>query len=212
MTCSDKDGTVLGLDAQPGFNPGWSDGTATQPAGFNKVTLRAGFAVDSVFNVGAQTGDGSEDLCPPATVVVGFAGGVSVAQYPKGWITGLQFQCANPFTNDNGSKRVKSLLTAKAPKLRQELSCAVYVATATDTWLSIANKNGITLNQLLRSNPGITGVITAGKKVFVPPCNNGVLQGTQVGTASTFATSVDLVSAQLSVALQQQAPDVEGGL
>jgi hypothetical protein len=44
------------LDAQPDFNPGWSDGTLRSTNGFNNISVYATSAVESLFGVGGQEG------------------------------------------------------------------------------------------------------------------------------------------------------------
>jgi hypothetical protein len=75
MYCSD--GTEVTIDAQPDFNPGWADGTVTQLSGFPTVSLMSGWALDSLFGVGAQSGGENTFACPSGMVVTGIAGGAS---------------------------------------------------------------------------------------------------------------------------------------
>jgi LysM repeat protein len=56
------------------------------------------------------------------------------------------------------------------------LSCRIHNTTATDTWQSIATKNKVLVNELIRSNPQVKGRITRGATVFIPPCNQGQKQ------------------------------------
>jgi hypothetical protein len=72
------------------------------------------------------------------------------------------------------------IVLALSLQVASGLSCPTVNATATDTWQSIAVRQKVVVTELIRSNPNITGSITSGAKVFIPPCNNGVLQGTQI--------------------------------
>jgi hypothetical protein len=55
-----SDGTELKLDAQPDFNPGWSDGTLRSTNGFNNISVYATSAVESLFGAGGQEGEQTE--------------------------------------------------------------------------------------------------------------------------------------------------------
>lgn len=61
--------------------------------GFTSIKIKAGWAIDSMFAVGAQSGDELIYNCPDNTVVTGIAGGMSPEKDSKGWISNLQFQC-----------------------------------------------------------------------------------------------------------------------
>lgn len=52
----------------------------------------------------------------------------------------------------------------------------LHVGTAADTWLSVASRYGIPVNEMIRANPNAKATLAAGTKLFIPPCNNGVLQ------------------------------------
>jgi hypothetical protein len=47
------------LDAQPDFNPGWSEGTLRSTNGFDSISVYATSAVESLFGVGGQNGEGT---------------------------------------------------------------------------------------------------------------------------------------------------------
>lgn len=55
-------------------------------------------------------------------------------------------------------------------------STQVHTATATDTWSTLVSRYGATVNEFMRANPTVPARITAGTKIFIPPCNQGVLQ------------------------------------
>ena len=52
----------------------------------------------------------------------------------------------------------------------------MHVATATDTWSTLVSRYGATVNEFMRANPSVPAKFGAGTKVFIPPCNQGVLQ------------------------------------
>jgi hypothetical protein len=51
-----SDGLELTIDAQPDFNPGWSDGTLCSLNGFTSISVYSTAAVESLFGVGGQNG------------------------------------------------------------------------------------------------------------------------------------------------------------
>ncbi|WIA16017.1 hypothetical protein OEZ85_012750 [Tetradesmus obliquus] len=59
------------------------------------------------------------------------------------------------------------------------LSCPTVTASPTDNWQTVAVKQQVGVTELMRSNPNVTAAVTTGTKLFIPPCNNGVLQNTQ---------------------------------
>uniref|UniRef100_A0A383W0W1 LysM domain-containing protein n=1 Tax=Tetradesmus obliquus TaxID=3088 RepID=A0A383W0W1_TETOB len=209
MTCSD--GTEVNIDAQPDFNPGWADGALAQANGFTSVSLKAGAAVDSLFGVGAQSGGERLFSCPPGMVVTGIAGGASPGQYPKGWVANLQFRCSNPFgTEGEGAALFGAMLRAPFPKVPFGLSCKTHTPSASDTWQSIASKYKVLASELMRSNPQIAGRCTANRPVFIPPCIDGVVQGTKVSgarTASARAIDQNLPLVQAAAAAETMNAD-----
>jgi hypothetical protein len=60
------------------------------------------------------------------------------------------------------------------------VSCRTINATSTDTWQTIAAKHKVLVNELIRSNPSIKGKVAKDNRIFIPPCNKGLLQGTKV--------------------------------
>jgi hypothetical protein len=82
--------------------------------------------------------------------------------------------------------------TAVAVQVPFGLSCKTHNASSADTWQSIASKHKVLVNELIRSNPQMAGRVTRNSALFIPPCINGVVQGTKREGASTaFATAVD---------------------
>ena len=82
--------------------------------------------------------------------------------------------------------------TAVAVQVPFGLSCKTHDASSADTWQSIASKHKVLVNELIRSNPQMDGRVTRNSALFIPPCINGVVQGTKREGASTaFATAVD---------------------
>uniref|UniRef100_A0A383VEF8 LysM domain-containing protein n=1 Tax=Tetradesmus obliquus TaxID=3088 RepID=A0A383VEF8_TETOB len=191
MTCSD--GTAITIDAQPGFDAGWAHGSVIQPNGFPSVAMKTGWAVDSVLGVGAQSGGERLFSCPAGMLVTGIAGGANPEEYPKGWLSNLQLRCSNPFGVGGPAKaRLGALSRASFPKVPFGLSCKTHSASSADTWQSIASKHKVLVNELIRSNPQMAGRVTRNSALFIPPCINGVVQGTKREGASTaFATAVD---------------------
>jgi hypothetical protein len=61
------------------------------------------------------------------------------------------------------------------------LACSAHYAIAGDSWQSTAVAYKVVVTELIRSNPSITTAITPGIRVFISPCINGVLHGTQRG-------------------------------
>jgi len=145
-----------------------------------------------------------------------------------GWVSTLQFQCANPFVAD--LNKIRRMMKVGAPKLRQRVSCPVYVATATDTWMSVSSRYRTTVNQLMRSNPQLVpqanNIVGSGARLYIPPCNDGVLQGSKVAgalgaakpvpgprsTANIFGTAlpVDVATAAVATTTKTEPqPDVQ---
>jgi LysM repeat protein len=90
------------------------------------------------------------------------------------------------------------------------LSCKTYTASASDTWQSIATKSKVLVNELMRANPQAAGRVAAGKPIFIPPCIDGVLQGTKVrsaGRASAVAVDQKLPLKQALAAAQVKDAD-----
>lgn len=74
---------------------------------------------------------------------------------------------------------------AAAAQVPFGLSCKTHTPSASDTWQSIASKYKVLASELMRSNPQIAGRCTANRPVFIPPCIDGVVQGTKVSGART---------------------------
>jgi hypothetical protein len=75
------------------------------------------------------------------------------------------------------------------------LSCKTHIPSATDTWQSIASKYKVLVSELIRANPQATGRVTGNTPVFIPPCIDGVLQGTK--TSGARAASLMAVDQRL---------------
>lgn len=187
MACSD--GSNFSANAQPNFDPGFSDGNTTLMTGFTSVPVRSGWAIDQLFGVGAFTGGEGQFNCPNNTMVTGFSAGTK--DEPMGFIVNLQFYCSNPFGSGvNATSRFRALQARapRFPRIKTGLSCATYVASATDTWLTVASKYGVSPVELMRANPQVTsGKITDKQRVFIPPCLSGVVHGSKLKRSGTGA-------------------------
>jgi hypothetical protein len=77
------------------------------------------------------------------------------------------------------------------------LSCRAVTAivpksgTGGDTWQSIATKNNVLAMELIRANPNVPR-ITNGTKIFLPPCNNGAVQGSFRGKGRMQQVAYDV--------------------
>ena len=77
---------------------------------------------------------------------------------------------ADPF---NSQTKLRALRTSPFVRVASGLSCSAYVATANDTWFSIAATKRVDIVELMRSNPAISPNVQSGDKLFLPPCVNG---------------------------------------
>jgi hypothetical protein len=73
---------------------------------------------------------------------------------------------------------------APFPDVPKGLACDVNATIKGDTWVNAAARLKVNVNELQRSNPSLTaaanGALPVGKKLFLPPCIDGWLEGTKV--------------------------------
>jgi hypothetical protein len=67
------------VESQPGLVSEFQEGSVALASGFSGIQMNTGWAIDSLFSVGAQTGVEVSINCPPDMLVTGIAGGA----YPK---------------------------------------------------------------------------------------------------------------------------------